>query len=196
MSYAYFLIFVAVEVSFDALCLFSAQNFSFHDWNSEVGSDFCCLYLVLQQYRVTFWIWLVFQNCQSGEQSYIHVSCSAHCLSVSCNYEYDKSIVSCIHLDRCCQFKYESRKVCPVQLKCFDNYVMFMWWIFKEYSLWVCPCIVLRILPSPGFHVLFFLIYLLSKLKLNHGIKKMCNESRLFICTKHRLMSIKLALWS
>jgi len=142
MSYAYFLIFVAVEVSFDALCLFSAQKFSFHDWNSEVGSDFCCLYLVLQQYRVTFWIWLVFQNCQSGEQSYIHVGCSAHCLSVSCNYEYDKSIVSCIHLDRCFQFKYESRKVCPAQLKCFDNYVMFMWWIFEEYSLWVCPCII------------------------------------------------------
>jgi hypothetical protein len=125
MCYAYFLIFVAVEVSFDALCLFSAQNCSFHDWNSEVGSDFCCLYVVLQQYCVTFWNWLVFQNCQSGEQSYIHVGCSAHCLSVSCNYEYDKSIVSCIRLDRCFQFKYESRKVCSVQLKCFDNYVMF-----------------------------------------------------------------------
>ncbi|CAN6357965.1 unnamed protein product [Urochloa humidicola] len=50
------------------------------------------------------------KNCQSGEQSYIHVGCSAHCLSVSCNYEYDKSIVSCIHLDRCFQFKYHSRK--------------------------------------------------------------------------------------
>jgi len=31
---------------------------------------------------------------------------------------------------------------------------------------------VLRILPSPGFHVLFFLMYLLSKLKLTHGKKK------------------------
>ncbi|CAL5097806.1 unnamed protein product [Urochloa decumbens] len=50
------------------------------------------------------------KNCQSGEQSYIHVGCSAHCLSVSCNYEYDKSIVSCIHLDRCFQFKYHNRK--------------------------------------------------------------------------------------
>ncbi|XP_066355751.1 outer envelope pore protein 37, chloroplastic-like isoform X1 [Miscanthus floridulus] len=50
------------------------------------------------------------KNCQTGEQSYIHVGCSALCLSMSCNYEYDKSIVSCIQLDRCFQFKYHSRK--------------------------------------------------------------------------------------
>ncbi|ONM32581.1 Outer envelope pore protein 37 chloroplastic [Zea mays] len=51
------------------------------------------------------------KNCQTGEQSYyIHVGCSALCLSMSCNYEYDKSIVSCIQLDRCFQFKYHSVK--------------------------------------------------------------------------------------
>ncbi len=56
----------------------------------------------------------MFQNCQNGEQSYFHISCSTHLLSLSCNYEYDKSTVSCIHLDRYFQLKYHSRKVCSV----------------------------------------------------------------------------------
>ncbi|XP_015620346.1 outer envelope pore protein 37, chloroplastic isoform X1 [Oryza sativa Japonica Group] len=50
------------------------------------------------------------KNCQNGEQSYFHISCSTHLLSLSCNYEYDKSTVSCIHLDRYFQLKYHSRK--------------------------------------------------------------------------------------
>jgi hypothetical protein len=77
------------------------------------------------EYHVTFWNWLVFQNCQTGEQSYIHVGCSALCLSMSCNYEYVKSIVSCIQLDRCFQFKYHSRKVCSVHWDVFITTVMF-----------------------------------------------------------------------
>ena len=56
---------------------------------------------------------------------YIHVGCSALCLSMSCNYEYDKSIVSCIQLDRCFQFKYHSRKVCSVHWDVFITTVMF-----------------------------------------------------------------------
>ncbi|KAM3255508.1 hypothetical protein ACQJBY_048641 [Aegilops geniculata] len=53
----------------------------------------------------------MFQNYQNGEQSYIHIGCSTHCLSISCDHEYDDSTVSCIHMDRYFQLKYNSRKV-------------------------------------------------------------------------------------
>lgn len=98
---------------------------NFHDKSSEVGSDTCCLYMAPYIVPCDFWNWLVFQNCQTGEQSYIHVGCSALCLSMSCNYEYDKSIVSCIQLDRCFQFKYHSRKVCSIHWVVFIITVMF-----------------------------------------------------------------------
>jgi hypothetical protein len=137
----------------------------------------------------------VFQNCQSGEQSYIHVGCSAHCLSVSCNYEYDKSIVSCIHLDRCFQFKYHSSKVCSFQLRCFDNYVMFpvmnFWGVF--FFEFIQLFYVLRISSSLGFQVLFFLVYPLSKIKLNYGNEFILKESFSSVLT---YISIGLASWS
>ncbi|CAM0913264.1 unnamed protein product [Alopecurus aequalis] len=50
------------------------------------------------------------KNYQNGEQSYVHIGYSTQCLSVSCDYEYDNSIVSCIHVDRYFQWKYDSRK--------------------------------------------------------------------------------------
>ncbi|XP_048529250.1 outer envelope pore protein 37, chloroplastic-like isoform X2 [Triticum urartu] len=51
------------------------------------------------------------KNYQNGEQSYIHIGCSTHCLSISCDHEYDDSTVSCIHMDRYFQLKYNSRKL-------------------------------------------------------------------------------------
>lgn len=54
----------------------------------------------------------MFQNYQNGEQSYVHIGCSTHCLSMSCDYEYGNSNVSCIHMDKYFQLKYDSRKVC------------------------------------------------------------------------------------
>ncbi|XP_047046790.1 outer envelope pore protein 37, chloroplastic-like isoform X1 [Lolium rigidum] len=50
------------------------------------------------------------KNYQNGEQSYVHIGCSTHSLSMSCDYEYDNSIVSCIHMDKYFQLKYDSRK--------------------------------------------------------------------------------------
>ncbi|XP_044387700.1 outer envelope pore protein 37, chloroplastic isoform X1 [Triticum aestivum] len=50
------------------------------------------------------------KNYQNGEQSYIHIGCSTHCLSISCDHEYDDSTVSCIRMDRYFQLKYNSRK--------------------------------------------------------------------------------------
>ncbi|XP_010238602.1 outer envelope pore protein 37, chloroplastic isoform X1 [Brachypodium distachyon] len=50
------------------------------------------------------------KNCQNGEQSYIHIGCSTNSLSMSCDYQCDSSIVSCVHVDRYFQLKCDSRK--------------------------------------------------------------------------------------
>lgn len=59
----------------------------------------------------------MFQNCQNGEQSYIHIGCSTNSLSMSCDYQCDSSIVSCVHVDRYFQLKCDSRKVCVLYIQ-------------------------------------------------------------------------------